>query len=47
MGWWGWNAVAEMGEPRFCCRKLEYGSRRESSLPSKLKTLTVCEEVPL
>ena len=43
----GWKAVAETGAPRFCCRKLEYGSMRESSRPSRLKTLTVCAEVPL
>lgn len=43
----GWNAVAEMGEPRFCPRKLEYGSERESSLPWKLNTLTMWAEVPL
>lgn len=36
-----------MGAPRFCCRKLEYGSIRDSSVPSRLKTLTVCEDVPL
>jgi hypothetical protein len=36
-----------MGAPRFCCRKLEYGSNRDSSVPSKLKTLTTCAEVPL
>ncbi len=40
------KAVAEMGEPRFW-RKLEYGSTRESSVPSVLKTLTVCADVPL
>lgn len=43
----GWKAVADMGEPRFCPRKLEYGSERESSLPWKLNTLTMWAEVPL
>lgn len=43
----GWKAVAEMGEPRFCPRKLEYGSERESSLPWKLNTFTMWAEVPL
>ena len=47
MGRCGWKAVAEMGEPRFCPRKLEYGSERESSLPWKLNTLTMWAEVPL
>lgn len=37
----GWNAVADIGAWRAWCKKLEYGSMRESSLPSKLKTLTV------
>lgn len=43
----GWNAVAEIGDPRFCCRKLEYGSSSDNSLPSRLNTLTACAEVPL
>lgn len=43
----GWKAVAEMGELRLCWRKLEYGSTRESSCPSRLNTLTVCADVPL
>lgn len=44
---WGWNAVAEIGDPRFCPRKDEYGSTRLSSLPWKLKTLTMWADVPL
>lgn len=47
IGLCGWNAVAEMGAPRFCCKKFEYGSSRDSSVPSKLNTLTTCAEVPL
>jgi hypothetical protein len=43
----GWKAVVEMGACRAWCKKLEYGSMRESSLPSKLKTLTVWLPVPL
>ncbi len=43
----GWKAVAEMGDPRFCVRKPEYGSCRDSSVPSKLNTLTTCDDVPL
>lgn len=43
----GWKAVAEMGDWRAWCKKLEYGSTLESSLPSKLKTLTVWFPVPL
>lgn len=47
MGRCGWNAVAEMGELRLCCKKLEYGSTVDNSFPSRLNTLTLWFDVPL
>ncbi len=43
----GWKTVAEMGDERFWCRKLEYGSKDDRNVPSMLNTLTVCLSDPL